>query len=136
MVHNGIEYGQMAALAEGMGILERAHELPVPDGDFDLDVASVLEVWRRGSVVSSWLVDLTAAALHADPELAGFTGEVADSGEGRWTVQAAVELGVPAHVLTSALYDRFASRGRADYSNRSLTAMRNAFGGHLEGVAK
>jgi 6-phosphogluconate dehydrogenase len=98
-----------------------------------LDAADVAEVWRRGSVVSSWLLDLTAAALLEDPDLAGFSGRVSDSGEGRWTVEAAVEEGVPAHVLTAALYERFSSRGEADYAGRVLSAMRKQFGGHVEG---
>ncbi|MFL0278125.1 phosphogluconate dehydrogenase (NAD(+)-dependent, decarboxylating) [Mycobacterium sp. SMC-19] len=146
MVHNGVEYGQMAALAEGMAILRNAdigatarsvdaETAPLVDASFytyDFDVAEVVEVWRRGSVVTSWLVDLTAAALHADPDLNGFSGRVADSGEGRWTVQAAVDEGVPAHVLTAALYERFASRGEANYADKALSAMRNAFGGHIE----
>ncbi|MGW6332972.1 phosphogluconate dehydrogenase (NAD(+)-dependent, decarboxylating) [Nocardia rhamnosiphila] len=149
MVHNGVEYGQMAALAEGMAILRNAdigtapraadaETAPLADASFytyDLDVAEIVEVWRRGSVVSSWLVDLTAAAVHADPELGGYSGRVADSGEGRWTVQAAVDEGVPAHVLTAALYERFASRGEADYAGKALSAMRHAFGGHGEKAA-
>lgn len=148
MVHNGVEYGQMAALAEGMTILRSAgigmasrskdaETAPLADSSFytyDFDIAEIAEVWRRGSVVSSWLVDLTAAAMHADPELAGFAGQVADSGEGRWTVQAAVDEGVPAHVLTAALYERFASRGEADYTGKVLSAMRQSFGGHVESV--
>lgn len=146
MVHNGVEYGQMAALAEGMAILrnadlgtaERSHDAenaPLLDAEFysyDFDIADVVEVWRRGSVVSSWLGDLTAAAVHTDPELGEFSSCVADSGEGRWTVQAAVDEGVPAHVLTAALYERFASRGEADYAGRALSAMRHAFGGHVQ----
>ncbi|MFE2995743.1 phosphogluconate dehydrogenase (NAD(+)-dependent, decarboxylating) [Nocardia sp. NPDC059246] len=146
MVHNGIEYGQMAALAEGMAILRNANigaaarasdaeTAPLPDADFyryDFDVPAILEAWRRGSVVSSWLVDLTAAAVYADPGLSEFSGRVADSGEGRWTVQAAIDEGVPAHVLTAALLERFASRGEADYANKALSAMRKAFGGHFE----
>ncbi|WP_216918116.1 phosphogluconate dehydrogenase (NAD(+)-dependent, decarboxylating) [Nocardia noduli] len=150
MIHNGVEYGQMAALAEGMAILRKAgigisartgdtSIEAVADADFysyDFDIAEILEVWRRGSVVSSWLVDLTTAAVHADPELSGFSGHVADSGEGRWTVQAAIDEGVPAHVLTAALYERFASRGEADYANKALSAMRMAFGGHMEKAAE
>ncbi|HVA59268.1 MAG TPA: decarboxylating 6-phosphogluconate dehydrogenase [Mycobacteriales bacterium] len=147
MVHNGIEYGVMAAYAEGLGILEKANvgaqsgseqdaeTTPLRDPQYyryDIDLPAVSEVWRRGSVIASWLLDLTAAALKADPELAGFHGRVSDSGEGRWTVLAAVDEGVPAHVLTAALYDRFSSRGEADYANRVLSAMRKEFGGHAE----
>ncbi len=146
MIHNGVEYGFMAALAEGMAILRGANigqsartldaeTAPLPDAGFytyDFDLRAVLEVWRRGSVVSSWLVDLTAAALASDPDLTKYSGRVADSGEGRWTVQAAVDEGIPAHVLTAALLERFASRGSADYTNRALSAMRKAFGGHTE----
>ncbi|MDQ4070349.1 MAG: decarboxylating 6-phosphogluconate dehydrogenase [Actinomycetota bacterium] len=146
MVHNGIEYGMMAAFAEGLGILRRANigkEAQVGDAEtaplsdpanyqYDFDIAAVAEVWRRGSVVSSWLLDLTAAALVRDPELSAFSGRVSDSGEGRWTVQAAVEEGVPAHVLTAALYERFASRGAGDFGARVLSAMRKEFGGHAE----
>ena len=147
MVHNGVEYGVMAAYAEGLAILRKAnvgkleHSIdsettPLRDPDYytyDLDAADVAEVWRRGSVVSSWLLDLTAAALLEDPDLAGFSGRVSDSGEGRWTVEAAVEEGVPAHVLTAALYERFSSRGEADYAGRVLSALRKQFGGHVEG---
>ena len=146
MVHNGIEYGVMAAFAEGLGILRRANAgkeqreadaetAPLANPEFyqyDIDIPAVTEVWRRGSVVSSWLLDLTASALHRDPDLAGFSGRVSDSGEGRWTVQAAVEEGVPAHVLTAALYERFASRGEAEFAGRVLSAMRREFGGHAE----
>lgn len=146
MVHNGVEYGLMAAFAEGLNILQSAgvgaHDqaadaetAPLRDPKyyrFDLDPAAVAEVWRRGSVVSSWLLDLTAAALQADPELAEFSGRVSDSGEGRWTVAAAVDEGVPAHVLTAALYQRFSSRGESDYADRVLSAMRRQFGGHAE----
>jgi 6-phosphogluconate dehydrogenase len=146
MVHNGIEYGMMAAFAEGLGLLAAAdagdrarradaETTPLRDPDayrFAFDLAAITEVWRRGSVVSSWLLDLTAGALHADPGLDGYAGHVSDSGEGRWTVHAAVDVGVPAPVLTAALYSRFASRGEADVSNRLLSAMRRAFGGHLE----
>ncbi len=146
MVHNGIEYGVMAAFAEGLGILRRANvgkeqmeadaeTAPLANPEFyqyDIDIPAVAEVWRRGSVVSSWLLDLTASALHRDPELSGFSGRVSDSGEGRWTVQAAVEEGVPAHVLTAALYERFASRGEAEFAGRVLSAMRKEFGGHAE----
>ena len=146
MVHNGIEYGIMAAYAEGLNILHKANigkreeqasaeAAPLRDPAFyryDLDVAAVAEVWRRGSVIGSWLLDLTAHALIQDPEVEGFSGRVSDSGEGRWTVAAAVETGVPAHVLTTALYERFASRGEADYQDKLLSAMRLGFGGHLE----
>ncbi len=146
MVHNGIEYGLMAAYAEGLAILHRAdagaeaqeadaETAPLGDPDFyqyDIDTTEVAEVWRRGSVVGSWLLDLTAAALQKDPELGGFSGRVSDSGEGRWTVQAAVELGVPAHVLTAALFERFSSRGEAAFAERVLSAMRREFGGHVE----
>ncbi len=146
MVHNGIEYGLMAAYAEGIAILrgagagrqERAADAetsPLREPQYyqyDLDVAAVTEVWRRGSVVASWLLDLTAHALAADPELEGFSGRVSDSGEGRWTVQAAVDEGVPAHVLTAALYERFSSRGHADFADRVLSALRHEFGGHRE----
>lgn len=127
MIHNGVEYGQMAALAEGMSILRAA-------GSYDFDVPALLELWRRGSVITSWLLDLTATALHTDPDLTEFTGHVPDSGEGRWTAQTAIDLAVPAPVLTTALYSRFASRDGADYANKSLSAMRKAFGGHVEEV--
>jgi len=137
MVHNGIEYGMMAALAEGLNLLAHAGG---PGGEprdsrhhqFNFDPAALTEVWRRGSVVSSWLLDLTAEALAEDPELEGFSGHVSDSGEGRWTVQAAVDLGVPAHVLAASLFDRFSSRGNVDIANRLLSAMRLQFGGHRE----
>jgi 6-phosphogluconate dehydrogenase len=145
MVHNGIEYGLMAAYAEGLAILDRADlglaaasgggEAPLRRPDrygFDLDVAAVTEVWRRGSVVTSWLLDLTATALHQDPDLSEYSGHVSDSGEGRWTVQAAVDLGVPAHVIAAALYQRFASRDEGDFADRTLSAMRKQFGGHVE----
>ncbi|MFN2607058.1 MAG: phosphogluconate dehydrogenase (NAD(+)-dependent, decarboxylating) [Acidimicrobiales bacterium] len=146
MVHNGIEYGIMAAYAEGLAILRRANAggeqrdadaetAPLADAGFyryDIDTTAVAEVWRRGSVVGSWLLDLTAAALVDDPELSGFTGRVSDSGEGRWTAQAAVDVGVPAHVLTAALFERFASQGSADFAGRILSAMRKQFGGHAE----
>jgi 6-phosphogluconate dehydrogenase len=146
MVHNGIEYGLMAAYAEGLNVLEHANAgsveraadaetAPLRNADtyrYDLDVAEIAELWRRGSVVSSWLLDLTAAALHRDPGLEGFGGRVSDSGEGRWTVQAAVELGVPAHVLSAALFERFASQGGAGFGDRVLSAMRQGFGGHVE----
>jgi 6-phosphogluconate dehydrogenase len=146
MIHNGIEYGIMAAYAEGLNILhhanagKRAEEAsaeaaPLRDPGsyrYDLDVAAVAELWRRGSVIGSWLLDLTAHALAQDPKVAGFSGRVSDSGEGRWTVAAAVETGVPAHVLTTALYERFASRGQADFADKLLSAMRKEFGGHEE----
>jgi 6-phosphogluconate dehydrogenase len=146
MVHNGIEYGLMAAYAEGLNVLQHAnagaHEraadaetAPLRDPGYyryDIDVAEVAEVWRRGSVVSSWLLDLTAAALHRDPSLTGFSGRVSDSGEGRWTMLAAIDEGVPVHVLSAALMDRFESRGEADFANKVLSAMRSGFGGHAE----
>jgi 6-phosphogluconate dehydrogenase len=126
MVHNGIEYGLMAAYAEGLNVLAGTNA-------FDIDVAAVAEVWRRGSVVSSWLLDLAAAALHEDPGLEGLEGRVSDSGEGRWAAIAAIEEGVPAGVLTAALFARFSSRGQAGFANRVLSAMRREFGGHREG---
>jgi len=146
MVHNGIEYGLMAAYAEGLGVLEganvgtRTHDAdaettPLRDPEryqYDFNLADVTEVWRRGSVIASWLLDLTASALLEDPALAKFAGRVSDSGEGRWTIQAAIDEAVPAPVLTNALYARFSSRGEADFQNRILSAMRFAFGGHLE----
>lgn len=129
MVHNGIEYGMMAAFAEGLAILEAAKDaIPV----YNLNLAEVTEVWRRGSVVASWLLDLTAQALKENPDLDNYSPEVSDSGEGRWTVQAAIESGVPAPVITASLYARFASRGNDNYSNRVLSAMRFKFGGHNE----
>jgi 6-phosphogluconate dehydrogenase len=146
MVHNGIEYGLMAAYAEGLNVLAHANAgaeartgdaetAPLEDAAFyryDLDLAEIAELWRRGSVVGSWLLDLTAAALHGSPGLEGFQGHVADSGEGRWTAIAAIDEGVPTPVLTSALYARFASRGNDDFANRVLSAMRKGFGGHDE----
>jgi 6-phosphogluconate dehydrogenase len=132
MVHNGIEYGMMAAYAEGLAILDAASRAGDGPHRFPLDVAAIAELWRRGSVISSWLLDLTAAALAASPGLAELEGVVADSGEGRWTVQAAVDLGVPAHALSAALYARFASQGRAAFANRVQAAMRRQFGGHGE----
>ena len=146
MVHNGIEYGIMAAYAEGLNILRNAdvgsrpreadaETAPLDHPEYyqyDIDIPEVTEVWRRGSVVGSWLLDLTAHALLQDPAVAGFSGHVSDSGEGRWTVAAAVETGVPAHVLTTALYERFASRGQADFADKLLSAMRKEFGGHEE----
>ena len=146
MVHNGIEYGIMAAYAEGLGILRSANvgkqdhaadaeTTPLRNPEryqYDLNLPDVAEVWRRGSVIASWLLDLTASALIADPALSKFAGRVSDSGEGRWTIEAAIDEAVPAHVLTAALYERFSSRGEADFSNKILSAMRYAFGGHLE----
>ncbi len=146
MVHNGIEYGLMAAYAEGFNVLRSANigkreaaidaeTTPLRDPEafqYDIDVAEVAEVWRRGSVVSSWLLDLTAEALHGDPGLDTFQGQVSDSGEGRWTSMAAIESGVPTPILSAALYQRFTSRGENDFSNKLLSAMRYEFGGHLE----
>ncbi|TDR90012.1 phosphogluconate dehydrogenase (NAD(+)-dependent, decarboxylating) [Enterovirga rhinocerotis] len=133
MIHNGIEYGMMQAFAEGFDILRSAASEDLPeDQRLPIDVADVAEVWRRGSVVTSWLLDLTASALAEDPDLDAFSGIVEDSGEGRWTVNAAVEQAVPADVLTAALYARFRSRGKADYANKVLSAMRKGFGGHQE----
>jgi 6-phosphogluconate dehydrogenase len=146
MVHNGIEYGIMAAYAEGMGILRAAgvgmaehavdaETTPLRDPEryrYAFDLPDIAELWRRGSVIASWLLDLTAAALLEDPSLAGFSGRVSDSGEGRWTIQAAVDEAVPAPVLTAALYARFSSRGEADFQERLLSAMRYQFGGHRE----
>jgi 6-phosphogluconate dehydrogenase len=148
MVHNGIEYGIMASYAEGLGILRSAnvgkhtHEIDAettplrcPEHyQYDLQLADIAEVWRRGSVIASWLLDLTASALLEDPALAKFAGRVSDSGEGRWTINAAIDEAVPAHVLTAALYERFSSRGEADFANKLLSAMRYEFGGHLEKV--
>ena len=150
MVHNGIEYGIMAAYAEGLGVLRAAnvgkqkHEAdaettPLRDPEhyqYELDLPDITEVWRRGSVIASWLLDLTANALIADPTLAKFAGRVSDSGEGRWTIKAAIDEAVPAHVLTAALYERFSSRGEADFADKLLSAMRYEFGGHLEKSAK
>ncbi|HEU5466203.1 MAG TPA: decarboxylating 6-phosphogluconate dehydrogenase [Gemmatimonadales bacterium] len=149
MVHNGIEYGLMAAYAEGLNILKHAgvgkdakdarppdaETTPLRDPDayqYDLDLANIAEVWRRGSVIASWLLDLTAAALRADPGLDQFQGRVSDSGEGRWTLEAAIDEAVPANVLAAALFGRFTSRGDADFQNRLLSAMRAQFGGHAE----
>jgi 6-phosphogluconate dehydrogenase len=146
MVHNGIEYGVMAAYAEGLSILlhadvgKKQNEIdaettPLRDPEhyqYDLNLPNIAEVWRRGSVIASWLLDLTSAALAEDPKLAKFGGRVSDSGEGRWTIKAAIDEAVPAHVLTAALYERFSSRGEADFANRLLSAMRYEFGGHLE----
>ena len=137
MVHNGIEYGLMQAYAEGFDIFRNAAAETLPaEIRYDLDVADIAELWRRGSVVSSWLLDLTAIALRQDPDLGEFTGKVKDSGEGRWTVQAAVEEAVPAHVLTAALYARFRSRQEACYADKLLSAMRKQFGGHQEGAGE
>lgn len=150
MVHNGVEYGIMAAYAEGLNVLHSAnvgkqkHEVdaettPLRDPEhyqYDLNLPDIAEVWRRGSVIASWLLDLTAAALIQDPVLAKFAGRVSDSGEGRWTIKAAIDEAVPAHVLSAALYERFSSRGEADFADRLLSAMRYEFGGHLEKSAK
>jgi 6-phosphogluconate dehydrogenase len=146
MVHNGIEYGLMAAYAEGLGVLrganigKRSHEIdaettPLRDPEyyqFDLNLGDIAEVWRRGSVIASWLLDLTSAALAKDASLADFAGRVSDSGEGRWTIKAAIDEAVPVPVLTTALYERFTSRGEADFQDKLLSAMRFQFGGHLE----
>jgi 6-phosphogluconate dehydrogenase len=146
MIHNGIEYGLMAAYAEGLAVLRAANigkragavdaeTTPLRDPEhyrYDFDLPEIAEVWRRGSVIASWLLDLTAGALIKDPELSNFAGRVSDSGEGRWTIKAAVDEGVPAHVLSSALYERFSSRGEADFADKLLSAMRYEFGGHLE----
>jgi 6-phosphogluconate dehydrogenase len=149
MVHNGIEYGLMAAYAEGLGILRDANvgkeqnaidaeTTPLRDPEhyqYDLNLRDIAEVWRRGSVIASWLLDLTAAGLVKDPALSQFTGRVSDSGEGRWTIKAAIDEAVPVPVLSAALYQRFTSRGEADYQDKVLSAMRFGFGGHLEKVA-
>jgi 6-phosphogluconate dehydrogenase len=150
MVHNGIEYGVMAAYAEGLAVLKAANigkasgaidaeTTPLRDPEhyqYDLNLPDITEVWRRGSVIASWLLDLSAAALINDPALSGFAGRVSDSGEGRWTIKAAIDEGVPAHVLSSALYERFSSRGEADFADKLLSAMRYEFGGHLEKPAE
>lgn len=150
MVHNGIEYGVMAAYAEGLAVLKAANigkRTGVVDAEttplrepehyqYDLNIPNIAELWRRGSVIASWLLDLSAAALIENPELAGFEGRVSDSGEGRWTIKAAIDEGVPAHVLSSALYERFSSRGEADFADKMLSAMRHEFGGHVEKPAK
>jgi 6-phosphogluconate dehydrogenase len=150
MVHNGIEYGIMAAYAEGLGVLRAANAgrqthavdaetTPLRDPEhyqYELNLADIAEVWRRGSVIASWLLDLTAIALLEDPALAKFAGRVSDSGEGRWTIKAAIDEGVPVPVLTTALYERFSSRGEADFQDKVLSAMRFEFGGHLEKTAK
>ena len=149
MVHNGIEYGLMAAYAEGLNILKNANvgkkkmesdaeTAPLRDPEhyqYDLNLADITEVWRRGSVIASWLLDLTAIALFDQPDLAAYSGRVSDSGEGRWTIQAAVEEGTPATLLSAALYDRFTSRGHADFASKVLSAMRFQFGGHVERAA-
>jgi len=147
MVHNGIEYGAMAAYAEGMNILHKAdygtryaaeasaEETPLEHPEhyrYDIDIAAVTEVWRRGSVIASWLLDVTASAMYAEPDLDSFGGRVSDSGEGRWTLEAAVDMGVPAPVLSAALFQRFSSRGETQYADQILAAMRKAFGGHDE----
>jgi 6-phosphogluconate dehydrogenase len=146
MVHNGIEYGVMAAYAEGFAVLKAANigtkpgaidaeTTPLRDPEhyrYDLNLPDIAEVWRRGSVIASWLLDLSATALTQDPTLKNFAGRVSDSGEGRWTIKAAIDEGVPAHVLSSALYERFSSRGEADFADKLLSAMRYQFGGHLE----
>jgi 6-phosphogluconate dehydrogenase len=149
-IHNGIEYGMMAALAEGLSILDDA-DVGTRDWDkdaetaplqfpefykYDFDVLAITELWRRGSVISSWLLDLTAAALVESPDLAEYNGRVSDSGEGRWTVQAAVEIGIPASVLTAALYTRFQSQGNGDFANKLQSAMRKQFGGHNEKIVE
>ncbi|AZC57184.1 phosphogluconate dehydrogenase (NAD(+)-dependent, decarboxylating) [Pseudomonas chlororaphis] len=133
MIHNGIEYGMMQAFAEGFDILKTKASPSLPeDQRFDLNVADIAEVWRRGSVVSSWLLDLTADALATDPQLDGFSGEVVDSGEGRWTIEAAIEQAVPVPVLSSSLFARFRSRQQSTYGDKMLSAMRFGFGGHVE----
>src|SRR6202161_3521115 len=146
MVHNGIEYGVMAAYAEGLNVLNAANvgkktatidaeTTPLRDPEhyqYDFNLSDITEVWRRGSVIASWLLDLTAASLLQDPKLAKFAGRVSDSGEGRWTIRAAIDEGVPAHVLSAALYERFSSRGNADFADKVLSAMRYQFGGHIE----
>jgi len=146
MIHNGIEYGMMAAYAEGIGVLHAAnigkqvHETdaettPLRDPEhyqYDFNLADITEVWRRGSVITSWLLDLTASALLQDPELMQFAGRVSDSGEGRWTVKAGIDTGVPTPVLTAALYERFSSRGNAEFQGKVLSALRHGFGGHQE----
>jgi 6-phosphogluconate dehydrogenase len=150
MVHNGIEYGVMAAYAEGIAVLKAANigkDAGVIDAEttplrapehyqYDLNLPDITELWRRGSVIASWLLDLSAAALIKDPALLGFAGRVSDSGEGRWTIKAAIDEGVPAHVLSSALYERFSSRGQADFADKLLSAMRYEFGGHVERSGK
>ena len=146
MIHNGIEYGIMAAYAEGIGVLRSANigkethaadaeTTPLRDPEhyqYDFNLPDITELWRRGSVIASWLLDLTASALAKDPALSGFAGRVSDSGEGRWTIKAAIDEAVPAHVLTAALYERFSSRGEAEFADKLLSAMRYEFGGHIE----
>jgi 6-phosphogluconate dehydrogenase len=146
MVHNGIEYGVMAAYAEGLNILHHANAgraehavdaetTPLRNPEeyqYDFNLRDVAELWRRGSVIASWLLDLTASALLTDPDLSAFAGRVSDSGEGRWTIKAAIDEAVPAPVLTTALYERFSSRGESDFANKVLSAMRYGFGGHRE----
>jgi 6-phosphogluconate dehydrogenase len=150
MVHNGIEYGMMAAIAEGLSVIRGAdvglhmdevdaETAPLRDPwayQYEIDVADVAEVWRRGSVISSWLIDLTAAAFAKSPDLAGFSGRVSDSGEGRWTVLAAVDEGVPASVIAASLYERFDSRDNGEFTWKVLSALREEFGGHLEKKAR
>jgi 6-phosphogluconate dehydrogenase len=150
MVHNGIEYGVMAAYAEGIAILKAANigkregvvdaeTTPLRDPElyqYDFHLQDITELWRRGSVIASWLLDLSATALTKDPDLSGFKGRVSDSGEGRWTIKAAIDEAVPAHVLSAALYERFSSRGQADFADRLLSAMRFEFGGHIERTEK
>jgi 6-phosphogluconate dehydrogenase len=150
MVHNGIEYGIMAAYAEGLSVLRSANAgkrqekidaetTPLRDPEhyqYDLDLENIAEVWRRGSVIASWLLDLTATALVQDPGFSKFAGRVSDSGEGRWTIKAAIDEAVPAPVLTASLYERFSSRGEADFADKLLSAMRFEFGGHLEEPAE
>ena len=150
MVHNGIEYGVMAAYAEGLNVLRSANigkhkrdadaeTTPLRNPEFyqyEMDLPEIAEVWRRGSVIGSWLLDLTANALLADPQLAAYGGRVSDSGEGRWTIEAAIDEGVPTHVLSTALYERFASRGQADFAGQVMSAMRQEFGGHVEKPAE
>jgi len=149
MVHNGIEYGIMAAYAEGLNVIKAAgigkhkgeidaETTPLRDPEhyqYDFNLADVAEVWRRGSVIASWLLDLTAIALAGDPQLSKFEGRVSDSGEGRWTIKASIDEGIPSPVLTTALYERFSSRGLADFADKLLSAMRYEFGGHLEKAA-
>jgi 6-phosphogluconate dehydrogenase len=133
MIHNGIEYGLMQAYAEGFDILKGKASLALPEDErFTIDLPDVAEVWRRGSVISSWLLDLSAAALAKDPDLAGFTGNVSDSGEGRWTIEAAMEEAIPAHVMSAALYARYRSRMKSTFGDQLLSAMRFGFGGHVE----
>jgi len=150
MVHNGIEYGIMAAYAEGLSVLRSANvgkregkidaeTTPLRDPEhyqYELDLKNIAEVWRRGSVIASWLLDLTASALVQDPALSKFAGRVSDSGEGRWTIKAAIDEAVPTPVLTASLYERFSSRGEADFADKLLSAMRFEFGGHLEKPAE